>query len=87
MEAIESFRAALLVYISKARALLEDSADEAARTRSWIEMDRLPYWENQVRRRKQALENAQHELFSAEMANLREPTTAERSAVQRARLS
>ena len=87
VEAIDRFRSALVLYIAKAKALLESAADDATRTRNWVDMDRLPYWQQQARLRKLKLEDAQHELFSAEMANLREPTTAERAAVRQARQS
>ena len=85
VEAIEAFRANLLVYATKARPVLEEACDEVSRTRQWLETDRRLHWENQVRRRLKDLEQAQQALFSAGMANLREPTSAEKAAVQRAR--
>jgi hypothetical protein len=84
-DAIASFRATLIVYLSKARPILEDGCDEVARTRQWLQHDRRMHWENQLRRRTRELENAQQALYSARLANLREPTQAEQSAVQRAK--
>src|SRR5262245_34730891 len=83
IEALDSFRAELLVYLSKMRPLLEDSSDEISRTRLWLQSDRRLHWEGQVRRRTKELEQAQQALFSAELANLRGPAMAERMAVQR----
>jgi hypothetical protein len=83
IEALDSFRAELLVYLSKMRPLLEDSSDEISRTRLWLQSDRRLHWESQVRRRTKELEQAQQALFSAELANLRGPAMAERMAVQR----
>src|SRR5688572_23276776 len=85
ISAITDFRAALLVYISKVRPLLDDSADEVARMREWLRTTQLMYWENQVRLRTRALTEAQQALFSAELAKLRAPSTAEAQAVQKAR--
>ena len=86
-EAIESFRASLIAYLSKMRPILEDGADEVSRTRQWLQMDRRIHWENQVRRRAKALEQAQQAVFSARLSNLRETTTAEQTAVLRAKRS
>jgi hypothetical protein len=83
-EAIDAFKAALVVYLSKSRLLLEDACDEVLRLRTWLQTDRRLYWEAQVRRRQKILEEARQALFGASMANLREPSAAERLAVQRA---
>jgi hypothetical protein len=84
-EAIDQFRASLVVYLSKSKRLLEDACDEVYRLRTWLQNDQRIHWENHVRRRLKVLENAQQALFSAGMANLREPSAAEKAAVQRAK--
>src|ERR1041384_6295544 len=84
-EAIEACRAALLVYLSKTRPILDDTSDDVSRTREWIETDRRLHWENEVRRRAKALEAAQQALYSARLSDLRDVTTAEQNAVNRAR--
>jgi hypothetical protein len=85
LESIEAFRAALLVYLGKSRPLLEDACDEVIRTREWLRNDRRIYWEQQVRKRRQTLEQAKQALFSAELSKLRAPTTAEQALVHHAR--
>jgi hypothetical protein len=85
VEAIEAFRANLLVYAAKARPVLEDACDEVLRTRDWLERDRWTFWENQLRRRTRTLDEAQAALFSARLSNLREARTAEQIAVVKAR--
>src|SRR5688572_20366425 len=82
-EAIERFRARLIVYRDKAKPLLADAADEVSRTREWLQ-ERRRHWESEVRRRKRQLEDAQQALFSARFSNLREVKTAEQQAVHRA---
>lgn len=84
-EAIEFFRASLVVYIAKSRPWLEDACDEVFRTREWLHNDRRIHWENQVRRRTRALEEAQAALFSARMSNLRDARASEHIAVERAK--
>jgi hypothetical protein len=84
-EAIESFRANLIVYLSKTRPILEDACDEVVRTRQWLQQDRRIHWENQLRKRTRDLENANQALYSARLSNLREPTMAEQNAVLRAK--
>jgi hypothetical protein len=84
-EAIDQFKGNLVVYVSKAKLLLENACDEVFRMRTWLQSEQRMFWENQVRRRQKILENAQQALFSAGMAKLREPTAAERTAVSRAK--
>jgi hypothetical protein len=85
VEALQSFRANLIVYLSKARPALEEVSDEVIRTRVWLESDRRVFWEREVRRRLQKLQDAQQALFSAEISALRAVSTAERMAVIKAK--
>jgi hypothetical protein len=85
VEALESFRANLIVYLSKARPALEEVSDDVIRTRVWLESDRRVFWEREVRRRLQKLQDAQQALFSAEISALRAVSTAERMAIVKAR--
>lgn len=85
VEAIDLFRASLLVYVSKVKPLLEDACDEVSRTRQWLQSEQRMNCENLVRRRTKEFEAAQQALFSAGVANLRDPGMAERAAMQRAK--
>jgi hypothetical protein len=85
IDAIADFRTALLIYISKVRPLLDDSADEVFRTREWLRTSQRIHWENQVRSKTRELSDAQQALFSAELAKLRPPSSAEVMAVQKAK--
>jgi len=85
IDAIADFRTALLIYISKVRPLLDDTADEVFRTREWLRTTQRIHWENQVRSRTRELSDAQQALFSAELAKLRPPSSAEIMAVQKAK--
>jgi hypothetical protein len=84
IEAIELFRSRLIVYLSKARPTLEEASSEVLRTRTWLENDQRSFWENQMKRRKRELEQAQGELFSARISKLQTASAAQELAVHRA---
>jgi hypothetical protein len=83
VDALESFRASLIVYLSKARPTLEEVSADVQRMRGWLEGEQRTYWENEFRRRSQALQEAQAALFSSRMSRMREASAAEQMAVQR----
>jgi hypothetical protein len=85
VDALELFRSNLIVYLSQARPALEEVSAAVVATRLWLESDRRTYWENQMRRRARALQEAQAALFSARLSNLRKETAAEQMAVHRAK--
>ena len=85
VEAIEAFRANLIVYLSKARPALEEVSADVLRVRLWIENDQRTRWEAEFRKRTKELEQATQELFSARISNLSEATAAQQFAVHRAK--
>jgi len=87
IDALEAFRANLLIYVTKARPTLEEVTAEVVRLRGWLEGQQRTHWENEVRKRKRALEEAQAALFSSRLSNLRKESAAEINAVHRARRS
>jgi hypothetical protein len=85
VEALEAFRAYLIVYLSKARPALEEVSADVLRMRVWLENEQRTRWENEVRKRAKILEQAQAELFSSRISNFREETAGEQQAFHRAR--
>jgi hypothetical protein len=85
IEAIESFRANLIVYLEKARAALDDVSDEVSRTRAWLSDERRGYWENELRIRNRKLEEKQAALFTSRMATLKNVTQTELTAMTKAK--
>jgi predicted transcriptional regulator len=67
IEALEAFRAALIVFLTKARRVVDDSSEEVSRTRQWIQHDQRTHWEGEFRRRTKKLEQAQAELMSVRL--------------------
>lgn len=84
IEALASFRASLIVALSKARPCLEEIGETVRRTRDWIQNDRQSHWQHLARRRKRELEQAQQELFSAKFSPFQGPATDKQWAVTRA---
>jgi DNA repair exonuclease SbcCD ATPase subunit len=85
-DALESFRAKLIVFINKARTSVDDVADEVRRTRSWLQTDQPSRWEGEIRRRAKALDQAQQELRNAQLGGNQEAAVQTRqAAVNRAR--
>jgi hypothetical protein len=85
IDAIEAFRAGVVNYVGKARPVLEDAIDDVLRTRDWLEQDQRAHWENQLKKRRRAVEDAEQAVFSARISNLREVSTAETHALIKAR--
>ncbi len=84
VEAIEAFRAALIIFLSKARPTLEEVSHDVMRTKLWVQNDQRNYWNKELRIRARALERAQAELFSARLSNLQEATGLQEMAFHRA---
>ncbi len=85
VDALDAFRSNLIVYLSKARPTLEEVSSDVMRTRVWLEDEQRTYWQNQLRVRSRALEEAQQELFSARISNFRDESAAEVMAFRRAK--
>ena len=70
VEAIEAFRADLLVYLEKARNVVDEVSEEVTRTRAWLQDDRSRHWAQQVKRRTMELQERQQELFKIGRAHV-----------------
>jgi hypothetical protein len=87
IEAIDAFKASLIVYIEKARCVLDDVSDDVVRTRSWLQADRQLHWKNQTRQRTRELAQAEQELLTARLSGMAEAIKARRMAVNKARIA
>jgi len=85
LEAIEAFRAKLIIYRDKAGRVLDEVSDDVTRTRVWLESERPVYWQNQIRQLNRKLEAAQQELFSAQLSGLRDASYTQQAAVGKLR--
>jgi hypothetical protein len=87
IEAVDGFKASLVVYVEKAGRLLDEVSAAIVRTRIWLETDRLIHWKNQVRRRTRELAQADQELLTARLSGMPEAVKARRMAAENARLA
>ena len=76
VEAIENFRAKLIVYLSQTRPVMEEVSNELSRTRLWLQNDQRMFWDHERRKRERKLEEAKQELFNATMSAIQSGTTA-----------
>lgn len=84
IDALEAFRADLIQYIEKARVALEDMSGEVRRTRTWLDVDRAQHWGREMKGRIKHLEQAEQELYSANLTNPKASNALQKMAVTRA---
>ncbi len=85
IDALEAFRADLIQYIAKARVALEDMEGDVRRTQTWLDTDRLQHWTGQTRLWMKNLQQAEQELYSANLTNPQAGNAFQKMAVHKAR--
>lgn len=85
LDALEFFRQRLLVFQSKAQRVLDDVRDEVKRTRNWVQIDQRRHWEQQIKKRRQALELAESEMMTARMSEFVDNLSTYQMAIRKAR--
>lgn len=84
LEALESLRAALILYQSKARRAIDLALEESTRLRQWLQADCRLHWEGQIRQGTRQLERARAEWMTARLSALVEHSARQEEAVRRA---
>jgi len=87
VDAIEAFRSALIIYLSKAGPALEEITAEVVRTRMWVQDTQRTHWEGIRKRRARTLEEAKAAVFSARLSHLRDVSSGEQLALTKAKRS
>src|SRR6476660_4291365 len=85
IEALDAFRASLIIYLEKAGRLLDEITDDVSRTRVWLQTDRQLYWKNQIRQRAKELAQAEQEHLTARLSGMPEAIQARRLVVNKAK--
>lgn len=85
LDALESFRSALIVFISKTRQSLDMAQDAVKKTRGWLQTEQPAFWSAQIRSRQKKLDQANAELMSARMSEFVEAPAAQQMAVRKAK--
>jgi hypothetical protein len=84
IEALEAFRSDLIIFLGQLPPVLDETSGELVRMRFWLQNEQREFWENQARRRRRKLEEAQAELFNARLSTLRDSTLLPQMAVHKA---
>ncbi len=85
LDALESLRAHLIVFLSRGGRSVDEATDAVRRTRYWLENDQRMHWESQLRQRRKILDLAEQELFSAKLSALKETSARMEEAVRKAK--
>lgn len=85
LDALESFRASLILFLTAARRSTDEVRDQVRRTRLWLQNDQRLHWEHEVRRWTKLLEQAKAELMGAKLSTLRDTSSAQQAAVLKAK--
>jgi hypothetical protein len=87
LEILETFRSALIIFLTVARRTCDEVVEEVRRTRLWLQQDQRLHWETQIRKRRKLLDAAVQELFSARLSGLRMSTTAQENEVRKMKIA
>ena len=85
VDALDSFRASLVVFVTKARQSVDGVRDQVRRTRNRLQTDLRMHWEGEIRRRRRILDQKQQELYSARLSGLTETVTMRQAIVRKAK--
>lgn len=85
IDALETFRADLIQYISKARVALEDMESDVRRTETWLDTDRTQHWSGHLKLAMKQLHQAEQELYSANLTSPHASNAFQKMAVLKGR--
>lgn len=85
LDAIEAFRSALIVFISKTRQTLDQAQDAVKKTRGWLQTEQPQFWMAQMRAWQKKLDQANAELMSARLSEFVDSPTVQQMAVRKCR--
>lgn len=87
LEALEHLRSSLIVFLGHAHRSVDEVGDEVRRTRGRLQNEWRTHWEGEIRKRRRLLDQAEAELMSAKLSNLRDNISAQQNAVRKAKES
>ena len=85
LDALESFRANLIIFMTTAHRCVDEAGDEVRRTRQWLQGEQRMHWQGEARRRKRVLDQAEADLYSARLSDLKDRTIVQEEAVRKAK--
>lgn len=84
VEALESLRAAVLIYHSKSRRAVDMALEDMTRLRQQVEGEYRTHWEAQIRSWNRKLEQARAELMTVRLSSMVDRSTRHEEAVRKA---
>lgn len=85
VEALDAFRAALVIFVAKSRAAVDTVRDRVRRTRNWLQADQRTHWEAEIRRRQRHLDQVVQELYSAKLTKMTGAIAIREAVVRKAK--
>jgi hypothetical protein len=85
IDAVDAFRSSLILYLERARHVLDDVQHDITQQRAWLQHDRLPFWKRQVHLFELELAQAEQELLTARLSGQTEAVRDRRRTVERAK--
>ena len=85
LDALERFRADLIIFMTTAHRCVDEAGDEVRRTRQWLQGEQRTHWEGQAKLRKRVLDQAEADLYSARLSGLKDRTIVQEEGVRKAR--
>ena len=85
VEALDAFRANMVIFVTKARQAVDSVRDRVRRTRQWLQHDQRMHWEGEIRRRQRSLDQAVQELYSARLTKMTATITIREAVVRKAK--
>ena len=85
LDALESFRANLIIFMTTAHRCVDEAGDEVRKTRQWLQGEQRTHWEGEARKRKRVLDQAEADLYSARLSGLKDRTIVQENAVRKAK--
>ena len=70
VDALDAFRANMVIFVTKARQAVDTVRDRVRRTRNWLQTDQRVHWEGEIRRRQRKLDQAVQDLYSARLTKM-----------------
>ena len=83
LDALETFRSRLIVFLTKAKRAVDEASDDARRSRNWLHGEQKVFWETQWRKRRKAYDAAQQELISARFSEFNDSPSLQQAAVRK----
>jgi hypothetical protein len=87
LDALESFRSSLIVFLTKARRSVDQVGEEMKRTRAWLMNEQRVHWMEQVRKCARKLDQVNGELMTARLSSFQDNISGQQQAVRKAKVA